>query len=130
MIPFKLYTELSKKNSTDEGTLFSCNLVVVDGLVHEESTNSFFINLHILKKNMSINDFAAEPNIHQAIPQYFNASSVSVKNVKLVYLNTILGNQYLLHPYYRNQSFLVQTIQKMPSFSRSSAPSSHVTSGL
>ena len=62
-----------------------------------------------------MNDFAAEPNIHQAIPHYFIASS-PVENVKLVYLSTILGNQYLLHPYYRNQSFLVQTIQKMPSF--------------
>ena len=90
--------------------------MVVDGLVHEESTNSFFVNLHILKKNMPINDFAAEPNIHQAIPQHFNASSVPVENVKSVYSNTILGNQYLLHPYYRDQSVLVQPIHKMPSF--------------
>ena len=93
-----------------------CDLVVIDGLVHEESTNSFFFNLQILKKNKPINDFAAERNIHQAIPHYFNASSVPTENVKLVYLNTILGNQYLLHPYYRNQSFLVQNIQKLPLF--------------
>ena len=80
MIPIKLYRELSKKKSTDEEILFSCDLVVVDGLVHDVSSNSFFVNLHIPKKNMFINGFAAEPNIHQAIPHYFNASSAQVKN--------------------------------------------------
>ena len=117
MIPFKQYTEIWKKKSTDEGTLLSCDLVVVvDDLVHKESTSSFFVKQHILKKNKSINDFTPIANIHQDILHYFNASSVPVEKEKLVYLNTILGNQYLLHPYNMNQSFLVQNIQKIPSF--------------
>ena len=73
--------------STDEGTLLSCDLVVVvDNLVHKESTNSFFVKPHILKKHKSINECAAESNIYQAIPHYFNDSSVPVENVTIVYL--------------------------------------------
>ena len=116
MMSSEQYTERQKKKATDKGWIFSCDLVVVEGLVHDKSTNSFFVNLHVLKKNKAIKVFAEESNISQAIAQYFNAISLPVKNVKLVYLNTIMGDQNLLHPSYRNQSFLVQHIQKLPSF--------------
>ena len=114
MLPFG---EDNRRKARDSGDVIAnCRLVVVDGLVSDPSDPSILCHkVHILKENVSISDFVSVPNIHVAIPKYFDVSvTVPVESVKLIFLNTIFGNEKLLHPYFRSNSFLSGTIKHLP----------------
>jgi hypothetical protein len=113
-----LQSTSSRRKANDPGCLIThCDLVVVEGIFSDCSDPPLLHHrIHVLKKNIDILDFVLEPDLHNAIPSYFEAgTTVPVDSVKLLYLNTILGDHTLLHPYFRNDSYLVRKTLQLPS---------------
>lgn len=112
MLPISKDKQYRTTKSCEGIFISDCDLVVVDGLT---SCSPIHLKVHIFKKNMSVINFASEPNIHEAVPTYFHvAQLVSIDAVKLIYLNCILGDESLLHPFFRKQSYSHTTISHLP----------------
>ncbi len=105
------------KETHDPGHLFSnCNLVVIDGLSsHPSYPLVLHQKIHIMKNNVSILDLYQSPASKLQCQNILIQMTIPVDSVKLVFLNTIAGNEKLLHLYFREISFLNPSIRKLPS---------------
>lgn len=90
--------------------LSNCDLAVVRGITQDDH-----IRVNVFKKNKSVVEFAAEHNIFQAIPLYFNLNkNISMNSVKVIYINSIAGDTNMIHPFFRSKSYLCQHIIHLP----------------
>ncbi len=88
-----------------------CELVVVRGITPDAK----HIQVHAFKRLHSPLDFAAEPNVLEAVPKYFDlARNICLDSYKVIYLNSIAGDPRLIHPHFHSKSHLVQNILPLP----------------
>ena len=97
------------------GKVMDCELVIVQGIRHCISTNSFFLSVHIWKKTGNLLNFRNQNDLETAICRNFTVNQeIPLHSVQLIYLNAILGNPKLLRREFREDTLLAKNSQEQP----------------